>query len=167
MGSAPRVRFDPTGGQFTAARPGGASKRTAFRRDFRRRSPRMGNPTLTPRQPKPRTPSAPTPERSPGSFPGPRAWAGGRFRRKPPPAAAYLADLAASKSVATVRQAARRNRLEPGGHSLRVGTAQDLAAKGAGLPEIQTAGRWADPKIVAPIHAGRRRRAAARFLHGR
>ena len=32
---------------------------------------------------------------------------------------------------------------------LRVGTAQDLAAKGAGRPEIQTAGRWNDPKMVA------------------
>ena len=35
------------------------------------------------------------------------------------------------------------------GHSLRVGTAQDLAAKGAGLPELQAAGRWSDPGMPA------------------
>ena len=34
-------------------------------------------------------------------------------------------------------------------HSLRVGMAQDLATAGAGLVELQTAGRWASPRMPA------------------
>ena len=54
-----------------------------------------------------------------------------------------------------------------GGHSLRVGTAQDLAATGAGLPEIQQAGRWQDPKMVARYtrHQSAGRGAVARYLY--
>ena len=33
------------------------------------------------------------------------------------------------------------------GHSLRVGSAQSLAARGATLPELQAVGRWADPAM--------------------
>ena len=34
------------------------------------------------------------------------------------------------------------------GHSCRIGAAQDLAANGAGLPELMTAGRWNDARMV-------------------
>ena len=55
-----------------------------------------------------------------------------------------------------------------GGHSLRVGTAQDLAAAGAELPAIMVAGRWKDAKQVSrytrSTDAGRG--AVARFIHG-
>ena len=39
------------------------------------------------------------------------------------------------------------------GHSLRVGAAESLAEGGASLVEMQTAGRWADPKM--PAHYAR------------
>ncbi len=39
------------------------------------------------------------------------------------------------------------------GHSLRVGGAQSLAAGGASLPEMQTAGRWESPQM--PGHYAR------------
>ena len=54
------------------------------------------------------------------------------------------------------------------GHSLRVGTAQDLATAGAELPAIMTAGRWSDPKMVSRYtrRAAAGRGAVARFLHG-
>ena len=56
-----------------------------------------------------------------------------------------------------------------GGHSLRVGTAQDLAAAGAELPAIMVAGRWSDPKMVARYTAATEagRGAVARFIHGK
>ena len=44
------------------------------------------------------------------------------------------------------------------GHSLRVGAAQSLAAAGASLPEMQTAGRWTSPSM--PGHYARRQLAA-------
>lgn len=54
------------------------------------------------------------------------------------------------------------------GHSLRVGAAQSLAAAGASLVEMQTAGRWASP--VMPGHYARGqlagRGAVARFRYG-
>ena len=45
-----------------------------------------------------------------------------------------------------------------GGHSLRVGSAQSLAAAGAGLVELQEAGDWQAPTM--PAHYARRRRQA-------
>lgn len=39
------------------------------------------------------------------------------------------------------------------GHSLRVGSAQELTARGASLVELQVAGRWTSP--VLPAHYGR------------
>ena len=53
------------------------------------------------------------------------------------------------------------------GHSLRVGTAQDLAAKGAGLPELQAAGRWSDPGMPARYirRQAAGRGAVARYLY--
>jgi len=43
------------------------------------------------------------------------------------------------------------------GHSLRIGSAQSLLARGATLPETQLAGRWTSPRMVA--HYGRGQRA--------
>ena len=50
----------------------------------------------------------------------------------------------------TVRQAAADAGLigRYGGHSMRIGGAQELALAGFELPMIMLAGRWADPKIV-------------------
>ena len=39
------------------------------------------------------------------------------------------------------------------GHSLRVGSAVSLAQAGASVVDMQTAGRWADPKM--PAHYAR------------
>ena len=44
------------------------------------------------------------------------------------------------------------------GHSLRVGSAQSLAAAGAGLVELQQAGDWKSPQM--PAHYARHRLAA-------
>ena len=55
------------------------------------------------------------------------------------------------------------------GHSLRVGTAVSLAQAGASVVDMQTAGRWADPKM--PAHYARaelaERGAVARFFYGK
>ncbi len=54
------------------------------------------------------------------------------------------------------------------GHSLRVGAAQSLAAAGAGLVEMQTAGRWQSPAMPARYARGQfaARGAVARLRHG-
>ncbi len=46
------------------------------------------------------------------------------------------------------------------GHSLRVGSAQDLASAGAELAELMNAGRWQSPAM--PAHYARRQLAAGR-----
>ena len=55
------------------------------------------------------------------------------------------------------------------GHSLRIGAAQSLAAAGAGLVELQQAGRWDSPSM--PAHYARGQLAAhgavARLRHGK
>ena len=55
------------------------------------------------------------------------------------------------------------------GHSLRVGTAVSLAQSGATLVDMQTAGRWDDPKM--PAHYAKaelaERGAVARFFYGK
>ena len=55
------------------------------------------------------------------------------------------------------------------GHSLRVGTAVSLAQSGATLVDMQTAGRWGDPKM--PAHYAKaelaERGAVARFFYGK
>ncbi len=53
-------------------------------------------------------------------------------------------------------------------HSLRVGAAQSLAAAGAGLVEMQTAGRWESPAMPARYARGQlaARGAVARLRHG-
>ena len=54
------------------------------------------------------------------------------------------------------------------GHSLRVGSAQSLAAAGAGLVEMQTAGRWQSPAMPARYARNQlaARGAVARLRHG-
>ena len=54
------------------------------------------------------------------------------------------------------------------GHSLRVGSAQSLAAAGAGLVEMQQAGRWQSPTMPARYAAGElaSRGAVARLRYG-
>ena len=55
------------------------------------------------------------------------------------------------------------------GHSLRVGSAVSLAQSGATLVDMQTAGRWGDPKM--PAHYAKaelaERGAVARFFYGK
>ena len=55
------------------------------------------------------------------------------------------------------------------GHSLRVGSAQSLASAGASLVDLQTSGRWRDPKMPAHYAAGQLagRGAVARLRYGR
>lgn len=54
------------------------------------------------------------------------------------------------------------------GHSLRVGTAQDLVRAGADLPALMQAGRWSDAATAAGYASGELtgRGAVARFLYG-
>ena len=53
------------------------------------------------------------------------------------------------RSVQTIvmRRAAAVGVDSASGHSLRVGSAQSLAARGASLPELQAVGRWTDPAM--------------------
>ena len=77
-------------------------------------------------------------------------------------------------STNTVRRILKRRCAEAGiegnisGHSLRVGGAQSLAAGGADLVELQTAGRWTSPQM--PAHYARGQLAAggamARLKYG-
>ena len=55
------------------------------------------------------------------------------------------------------------------GHSLRVGSAVSLAQAGATVVDMQTAGRWADPKMPAHYAAAElaERGAIARFKYGK
>ena len=78
-------------------------------------------------------------------------------------------------SVNGARNAIKRWAAEAGvegfisGHSLRVGSAVSLAQAGASVVDMQTAGRWADPKM--PAHYARaelaERGAVARFFYGK
>ena len=77
-------------------------------------------------------------------------------------------------STNTVRRILKRRCAEAGivgfisGHSLRVGGAQSLAAGGAGLVELQTAGRWTSPQMPAHYARGQfaARGAMARLKYG-
>ena len=55
------------------------------------------------------------------------------------------------------------------GHSLRVGGAQSLAAGGASIVEMQTAGRWQSPAMPGHYSRGQltARGAVARVRYGR
>jgi len=77
-------------------------------------------------------------------------------------------------SARAARDIIRRRAAEAGiegritGHSLRVGAAQSLAAAGAGLVEMQTAGRWQSPAMPGRYARGQlaARGAVARLRHG-
>ena len=70
----------------------------------------------------------------------------------------------AALSTVTVRNIIKRRCADSGldgtvsGHSLRVGGAQALAAGGASIAEMQTAGRWTSPQM--PGHYARGQLAA-------
>ena len=53
------------------------------------------------------------------------------------------------RSVVKVKRCERPSDLEVSGHSLRVGTAQDLLIKGYDLAAIMRAGGWSDPSTVS------------------
>ena len=57
-------------------------------------------------------------------------------------------DLSARSVGRVVTRRAEAVGLQASGHSLRVGMAQDLAAAGAGLPELCQAGRWQSPTMA-------------------
>ena len=59
--------------------------------------------------------------------------------------------LSASQIYRRIRAMTRAAGLGEGfsGHSARVGMSQDLVTKGATLPEVMTAGRWSNPRMVA------------------
>jgi hypothetical protein len=67
--------------------------------------------------------------------------------------------LASGEMSRTLKRLARQAVLEPSmvsGHSARVGMAQDLVARGADLPAVMQAGRWAMPARYAErLLAGR------------
>ena len=67
---------------------------------------------------------------------------------------------------ARARQAGISGRIS--GHSLRVGAAQSLAAAGASVVEMQTAGRWQSPSMPGRYARGQlaARGAVARFRYG-
>ena len=75
-----------------------------------------------------------------------------------------------ARSGASSRLAARLLAVEGriSGHSLRVGAAQSLAAAGAGLVEMQQAGRWQSPTMPARYAAGElaARGAVSRLRYG-
>lgn len=74
----------------------------------------------------------------------------------------------AARSIIRERAAAAGIEGRISGHSLRVGSAQSLAAAGAGLVEMQTAGRWQSPAMPARYARGQlaARGAVARLRHG-
>ena len=72
----------------------------------------------------------------------------------------------AMRRIIKVRCAGVEGRVS--GHSLRVGSAQSLAAAGAGLVEMQQAGRWQSPTMPARYARGElaARGAVARLQFG-
>ena len=58
-------------------------------------------------------------------------------------------DVRSIRSIITKRAAAAGIPDRISGHSLRVGSAQSLAAAGAGLVELQQAGDWKAPQMPA------------------
>ena len=90
-----------------------------------------------------------------------------RVRRGGHPAPARL-------SAAAVREIVKRRAADAGvpgrvsGHSLRVGSAQSLAAAGAGEAELREAGDWTDPAMPARYtrHQTAARGAVARLRYG-
>ena len=74
----------------------------------------------------------------------------------------------AARSIIQARAAAAGIEGRVSGHSLRIGAAQSLAAAGAGLVEMQTAGRWQAPAMPGRYARGQlaARGAVARLRHG-
>ena len=64
---------------------------------------------------------------------------------------AVQADTLAARSIGDmIRRRAEAAGIEGArGHSLRIGSAVELARRGADLPQLQTAGRWRDPSTPA------------------
>ena len=74
----------------------------------------------------------------------------------------------AAQSIAAKRAADAGIEGRVSGHSLRVGAAQSLAAAGASLVEMQTAGRWTSPTMPGRSTRGQRaaRGAVAKLRYG-
>ena len=91
-----------------------------------------------------------------------------RIRRGDRVEASAITDRAA-RSIIRARAADAGIEGNVSGHSLRIGAAQSLAAAGAGLVELQQAGRWDSPSM--PAHYARGQLAArgvvARLRHGK
>ena len=90
-----------------------------------------------------------------------------RVRRGGKVEASAITDRAA-RSIIRDRAAAAGIEGRVSGHSLRIGAAQSLAAAGAGLVELQQAGRWDSPSMPAHYARGQlaARGAVARLRHG-
>ena len=90
-----------------------------------------------------------------------------RVRRGGRVEAGAITDHGARK-VLKARAAAAGVKGRVSGHSLRVGSAQSLASAGAGLVELQQAGRWSSPSMPAHYARGQLagRGAVARLRHG-
>ena len=74
-----------------------------------------------------------------------------RIRPQDPEPDAPIFPMAAGQIRRRIKAAAKAAGLNGnfGGHSARIGMAVDLAQTGAGLPEIQQAGRWESPEMPA------------------
>ena len=90
-----------------------------------------------------------------------------RIRRGDHVEAATITDRAA-RSIIQARAAEAGIGEGVSGHSLRIGAAQPLAAAGAGLVELQQAGRWDSPSMPGHYARGQlaARRAVARLRYG-
>ena len=90
-----------------------------------------------------------------------------RIRRGDKVEASAITDRAA-RSIIQARAADAGIEGRVSGHSLRIGAAQSLAAAGAGLVELQQAGRWDSPSMPAHYARGQlaARGAVARLRHG-
>lgn len=91
-----------------------------------------------------------------------------RIRRGDRVEASAITDRAA-RSIIQARAADAGIEGRVSGHSLRIGAAPSLAAAGAGLVELQQAGRWDSPSMPAHYARGQlaARGAVARLRHGR
>ena len=91
-----------------------------------------------------------------------------RIRRGDHVEASAITDRAA-RSIIQARAAEAGIEGGVSGHSLRIGAAQSLAAAGAGLVELQQAGRWESPAMPAHYARGQlaARGAVARLRHGK
>ena len=91
-----------------------------------------------------------------------------RIRRGDRVGASAITDRAA-RSIIQARAADAGIDGRVSGHSLRIGAAQSLAAAGAGLVELQQAGRWDSPSMPAHYARGQlaARGAVARLRHNK